>query len=472
MADADKGHYKAKRGSSCKRCVFTEKSVDDGYFNAGGRTMKKLLLATVFVFCAATAQAKPYLDIQEITTPKGLSVWFVQDTSIPIMSLKFSLKGGAQLDPQHKEGTAELLSALFDEGAGERDAEEFQDLLDEYSIRMGFNAGRDSFDGSLKTTTKHQSVAVELLDDALNRPHFTNEAINRMKQGLLSSLRFRMMDPNYLASRSLFETIFKNHMYARAIEGTVESLPSISRNDLKREKNRLFCRERLKLSVVGALTAEQVSQIIDRVFGHWPSCDEPLHNMVQPLAAKGETITVLWQGAQSVMMMVQPGLARQDKDWWAARILDFALGTGQFSSRLMDEVRVKRGLTYGISTAMAPYDHAPLWFVQAAVDPSKVDEAVSVTKQIWADVAHHGLKESEIVEAKEYLIGSMPLALTSTDTIASIVLQLQEDGLPKNTLDIRGDEINAVTSDDIKRVAKARLKANELTTIIVGPIKK
>lgn len=434
--------------------------------------MKKIILNLAFLLCATTAFADPYLNIQEVKTDKGLTAWFVQDKTVPVMALKFSLKGGSQHDPQGKEGTAALLSALFDEGAGERDSEAFQNALDSNGVRMGFSATRDAFYGSFKTTMANRSIAYELFDDALNKPHFDTEAVNRMKQALQSNLRFQLMDPGTIASRKLFETLFDKQDYARPVEGTMQTLPGITRANLVVEKNSLFCRDNLKISIVGALTEDQVKRAVDRFFGDWPSCDKPIKARQQTIEQKGQTVRVAWQGAQSVVMMVQPGLARQDKDWWAARILDFALGGGEFSSRLMEEVRVKRGLTYGVSSSLVPYDDAPLWMIQAGVDAPKTDEAVSVIKQIWQDVADHGLKDDKIQEAKDYLIGSLPLALSSTDAIANILLQLQEDNLPKTTLDNRKSEINAVTSDDIKRVAKTRLNAGYLTTVIVGPQKE
>ena len=431
--------------------------------------MKKLLLLCGFLCCATMAQAKPYLDVQDIKTARGLTVWFVQDKAVPVMALQFSLKGGAQLDPTGKEGTTELLSSLFDEGAGKRDAEAFQDVLDAKSIRLGFATSRDSFNGHLKTTIKNLDTAEDLFSDALNDPHFAPEAVARMKASLQSSLRFQQMDPNWLAGRALFEKLFAGQDYARPTEGTMATLPTITADDLCQVQKELFCRERLKISVVGDLDKTQVSAMADRFFGSWPACKTKIIDSALMPQHGGETITLPWQGAQSAVIIAQPGLARQDKDWWAARILDFALGGGEFSSRLMEEVRVKRGLTYGVSTGIAPYDRAPLWMIQAGIDPAKTAEAINVIKKIWQDVAGHGLTDDEIKEAKDYLIGSLPLALTSTDKIAAILLQLQEDGLPKNTLDLRGAEINAVTAADISRVAKQHLHADALTTIIVGP---
>jgi zinc protease len=431
--------------------------------------MKKTALFLAMMAFANTAQAKPYLDIQELHPAKNISVWFVQDKNIPVMTLKFSLKGGSQFDPAGKEGSAQLLSSLFDEGAGKRNGEAFQDLEQSNGIKMGFTATHDAFYGSLKTTSAKQDLAIGMFDDALNKPHFAPEAIARMKADLQSNLRFSLMDPNYQASQKLFATLFAGQPYARPVEGDAKSVAAITRDDLVKEKTTLFCQQRLKVAIVGNLDADQVTKMVDRLFGNWPQCVDKVDNVIYPVKNLGQEIHIPWQGAQSIVMMAQPGMARQNKDWWAGRILDFALGAGEFSSRLMNEVRVKRGLTYGVSSSLAPYDHAPLWVIEAGVEPAKATEAIALIKKVWGDVAANGLTVAEITEAKDHLIGSLPLALTSTDAIAGIVLQLQEDDLPKTTLDTRAAEINAVTADDIKRVAKQYVQAAQLTTVIAGP---
>jgi zinc protease len=432
--------------------------------------MKKLLLALA-VLTPLHADAKPYLNIQEIVTPKGLTVWTVYDESVPVLALKFSIKGGASLDPQDKEGTSNLLTTLFDEGAGDRKAEEFQDALDGYGISMGYGVTRDAFYGSVKTTVQYRNMAFSLMDDALNRPHLEKLAVERMRQAVLMSLRYDEMDPGFIAQKKMYESIFAKDAYARLVDGTRKSVASITREDLDAQRKKLFCRDHLKIAAVGAYTLVELTETVDRTFGDWPACKDKLLPPAK-FAMTGGTLHETWNGAQDTVFAVQRGLSRNDKDWWAARILDFALGGGEFSSRLMEEIRVKRGLTYGISTGLIPYDRAPLWIIQSSTAPGKTAQMIDLTKNIWADVAANGLTDVEIAEAKSYLIGSLPLVLTSTDQIAAVLLQLQEDNLPRDTLDRRAVEINAVTAEDIQRVAAQLLKQDELTVVIVGPENK
>lgn len=441
------------------------------------KVLSVLMLVGVLTSCQPAPQdeqhsaqdKKPYLDIQDVTTAQGLRVWYVQDDTIPAWTLRFSVNGGASFDPVGQEGMAELLSTLLDEGAGTRDAEAFQDALDQYGVRLGFSAGRDRFSGSLTTTVAHQDVAVELLSDALNKPHFDDGAIARMKQALASSIRFNQMNPQFLAGRRLMETLFEGQLYARPVGGTEASLEKITRQDIVQYHRDVLCKDGLKIAVVGDVQQDDLVAMIDAVFGGLSSCEARPKIDEMVFTNQGAIVTVPRAGAQSVVLMAQKAVARQDKDWWAVRILDFALGGGQFSSRLMDEVRVKRGLTYGVSSGVVSYEYAPLWMIQSGVAPENTDKAISLIKSIWADVAENGLTETEIKAAKDYLIGSMPLALTSTGQIASILLQMQEDDLPQDTLDRRAQEISSVTADDIRRVAREVLDVNKMVTVIVGP---
>ena len=170
-------------------------------------------------------------------------------------------------------------------------------------------------------------------------------------------------------------------------------------------------------------------------------------------------------------MMAQKGVNRTDKDWFTAQLLNYTLGGGGFSSRLMEEIRVKRGLTYGISTSIIDYIYGPLMLGQASVDINKIDETVSVIKAQWQQMANTGLTAQELANAKSYLIGSLPLSLSSTDAIASILVQMQEDGLPPYYLDHRADDINAVTLEQINSFAKTYLDPTNLTIAIAGPTK-
>lgn len=213
---------------------------------ARGRGLRAAFLS-LFVALAATvagltpATARP-LDIQEIRTPKGIDLWLVHEPSVPMVALSFSFRGGAVLDPDNRLGVANMVSGLLDEGAGDLGSTEFQNRLADLAVEMRFDANRDSFDGSLKTLAENADEAFDLLGLALTRPRFDSEAIERIRGQIAVNISRKADDPQYLASRALFEEAFGQHPYGRPVDGTADSLASITREDLIKFAQRQFTR--------------------------------------------------------------------------------------------------------------------------------------------------------------------------------------------------------------------------------------
>jgi len=190
---------------------------------------------------ATSQKAGKYADrIQQVTSPKGIRAWLVEDHSIPLMAMQFAFKGGSSQDPEGKAGLANFLTSMLDEGAGDIKSKKFQALLDEMAIRMDFDATRDAFSGSFKTLTRNRDKAVELIHLALNRPRFDKKALERMRGQLLAGLKFDAKNPNRIATRAWFEAAYGDHPYGRPVKGTEKSLKSITADDLEQYRRRVF----------------------------------------------------------------------------------------------------------------------------------------------------------------------------------------------------------------------------------------
>lgn len=410
------------------------------------------------------------IDIERVVSPGGVEAWLVRDTKNPIIALQFAFPGGTERDPEGKLGLAVLTASTLDEGAGDLDAQAFQGKLDENSIQLGFSAGRDGFSGQVTTLRETQDVAFDLLRLALTRPRFDAEAVERMRNQMLTSLRRAQADPNYWASMAFNETMFPGHPYGRPQRGTAQTLAAITRDDLVNFARTRLGRQGLRVAVSGDISAAELAPLLDRLFGDLPAKADltPVADTVAAPGAAGKIIAVPRPIPQTVMQLAHAGLDRQDPDWYAATILNYVLGGGGFSSRLMEEVREKRGLTYGIGSNLASFDHANLISVNGSTSNDKAAEALSVTKQIWGDVAKNGITEAELRDAQTYLTGSFPLQFTNNGAIAGLLLQVQRDELGIEYLNKRNDLLNAVTLADVKRVAARLLDPAKLTTILVG----
>ncbi len=419
--------------------------------------------ALLVVVWASSAQA----EIDVIETPGGLEVWLKREPAIPMVALNFAFRGGATLDPDGREGLASMVSRLLDEGAGELDSQAFQDRLDELSVRMGFSTGRDAFFGSMVTLNDNLDEAFDLLALALNDPRFDAEPVERIRGQILVSLSYSAEDPNTVAWRTWTETAFPDHTYGRAVEGMPETIAAITTDDLKGFVTDAFARDRLIVAAVGDIEPDRLAELVDRVFAGLPESGAALDTAdTRPLT--GQTIVVDMDVPQSAIVLGLPALKRDDPDYYVASVLNKALGGGGLNTRLFEEVRKERGLAYSATTSLSPFDHTGLLLGSAGTQNARAGETIDVIKEVFADVAANGITQAELDDARDYLTGSFPLRLDSNGEIARILVAVQMNDLGLDYLDERNGYIEAVTLDDVNRLAAELLKPEDLLVVVAG----
>lgn len=425
-------------------------------------------IAAFFLAVVAVTLPAHAMDIKRVVSPGGIEAWLVEDHKVPVLALEWAFEGAGGTDPKGKEGLANLTSTMLDEGAGPYDSQAFQARLQDNAIALGFDAGRDGFSGSMRTLTEHRDEALELTRLSLTDPHFAPESLDRMRASITASLKRDLADPNYVARRQFYSTAFPNHPYGDEIRGTLNSLPTITPDDLRRFVKGQFGRDRLVVAAAGDISPEELGKALDTVFGGLPAKADvpPIPDVT--MSGLGQTILLPRPTAQTVMLMGQPGVKRDDPDWYAATVMNYVLGGGGFGSRLMEEVREKRGLSYGVYSYLIPMDHAALVMASGSTVNAKAGQALDIMRQEWARMAKDGLTDQEMADAKTYLTGSFPLQLGSTQAIARILLQVKRDNLGIDYLNQRDRYINAVTQADIKRVAQRLLDPAKLLTVLVG----
>ncbi len=408
------------------------------------------------------------LPIQEVTSPRGIKAWLVQDKKLPLVAISFAFRGGVEQDPADKQGLAELTMSLLTQGAGPYDAEAFQQKLADESIELGFSAGRNSLSGGLKTLHSSRAQAFKLLRLALTEPRFDPDAIERARRQQLTALRFQLGKPEWQARQALFAVLFHGHPYAMRRLGTAATLAGLTRDDIKDFAAHHLARDNLLIAATGDITPQELAKELDRVFGDLPAHARltSVPEVVWP--EKTSIILVPREGTQTEMLFASPMLKRDDPDWYAADIVNYILGGGGFSSRLMHDVRDKEGLTYGISTGLAAMEHGSMLVGNAATDNAKAGKAWELVQDVWCDFYEKGATESEIAAAKDYLTGSLPLSMTSTDAIASVLLGIQLDRLGIDYLDRRNALIRQVSADDVNRVIHRWFDPDSLTLSMAG----
>jgi zinc protease len=405
--------------------------------------------------------------VERVVSPGGIEAYLISESSIPFLSLALHFKGGAALDPAGKEGLAYMVSGLLDEGAGDLDSQAFRTELEDRAIRLSFEAQRDAFTGQLKTLSEQRDRAFELLRLALLEPRFDPEPVERIRNQIQAELRRRAEDPDYLVSRTWFETAFLGHPYGRPVEGTVDSLATITADDLRAFTRERLAKDNLVVGVSGDVTAKELGRLLDLAFGDLPEASAPVAIADTEPAGSG-TIVVRRNVPQSRVIFGQEGLARDDPDFYAAYVANHLLGGGGFTSRLTEEIREKRGLAYSVYSYLYPMDHAPLWLGGVGTANAAVDESIRLMRKEVARMAAGDVEPKDLADAKTYLTGSFPLRLTSNDQIASMLVSIQVDDLGIDYLDKRNGYIEAVTLEDVRRAAARLYHPEGLLVVVVG----
>ncbi|MCB9982508.1 MAG: insulinase family protein [Rhodospirillales bacterium] len=437
-----------------------------GLTQQSGIWIASLTLAMTLFF-VTSAQAK-ILDIQEVTSEGGITAWLIEDHSVPVIAMEFGWEGaGSARDPEDKQGLARMLSNTLDEGAGSLDSQAFQKALRDQVISLGFSASRDDFNGSLKTLTKNKDRAFELTALALTKPRFDGDAVDRMRQANQSRIRSSLSEPDWMAARLINDKAFAGHPYALNSGGTLSSLERIKPADLKELHQNTLGKNNLRVSVAGDIRADDLAKILDQVFGKLP--DILLKDLADlDIQNAGKTFLYKRDIPQSVIEIVQPGIGRDDPRFHTAQVMNFILGTSGFGSRLTNEIREKRGLTYGIYSYFYDYEHTKGLAVSTSTGNENVGEMVGLIKDEFTKMVDAPISADELRDAKSYLIGSVPLSMTSTDKIAELMNSLQLDGLPPDYLDSREEAIEATSVEDVQALAKALLAPEKFVTVVVG----
>ena len=427
--------------------------------------LRLAVIVAVWFGVPVPAQA---LKIDQIVTPKGIEVWLVEEHSVPLVAIKFAFAGGGTQDQPGKEGLADLLSGVLTEGAGDFDAAAFKQRLSSLGSQLSFSSGRDAITGGLETLSKRLEASAELLRLALVAPRFDPDAVDRVKMQRLNELAYAANEPRGVALDRWYVEAFQGQPYGRPIKGTQQSVQLITRADIQVQHARLLARDTLKIIIVGDIEKDSAAQLIDTIFGALPEKAqlqtfgrlEP-----QPVAAP---IVISKDQPLATAAFGMASLGKGHPDFSALQVLNHIIGSGDFDSSLMEEIRVKRGLAYSINTSLLHDSMASLMLGGFATKNENMAEALGVLKDVLARTVREGPTVDQFNNAKRYLMGSFLLDFDTNSKIASSLLRIWLDGQGVEYLSSRNTAIERVTLDDVKRIASQVLKSDQLIITIVG----
>lgn len=424
-----------------------------------------LLVILVLIPVSATA-----FGAKRIVVGKGEDVWFAEDHTLPMIALVAAFPAGSVYDPAGKSGLAAFAAAMLDEGAGRIDSRAFHAALADKAIQLAVDPDRDWTVVTLITLSANAKEAARLLGLALAHPRFDAASIGLVRAQMIQNLNQQDEDPSAVAAREFNRVFFGAHPYAHAVEGDAKGLAAIGQGDLKDFAAAHWVRAGLKIAVAGDIDAATLSALIKSTFGPLGAEAPAPPPRVGKLGAPG-LHAVAMDVPQPNAVFGLPGILRGDRDFIAAYVANYVLGGGGFSSRLMGDVREKRGLTYDISTDLVTLRRAGAMEGQVATRGDAMGQTLAQLRETMAKFAAQGPTEQELNDAKTYLTGSYPLAFASNAGTAAQLSAFQRAGLPVDYVARRNALIDAVTLDDARRAAKRLFDPTRLTIVVAGTMK-
>jgi zinc protease len=406
-------------------------------------------------------------DIQIVRSPSGITAWLVQEDFVPIISMEFSWRGGASIEPAERRGIGWILAYMMNEGAGGLDTAAYGERMADLNMNFSCGAWTDWTSCGMTTLKETSEQSFDMLRMAFSDLRLDREPFERAKREMVASLESDETNPKTVASRTMTSALIPDHVYARV--PTAKTVNPITRGELRALMKQQMTKDKLLVAVVGDISAEELGPKLDQVFGRLPATAEmPVIPYAVAKPAQAQPIVKQLPQPQTLIMFSGPGIRREDPDFYAAYVLNYILGGGAFSSRLTDDVREKRGLTYGIGTGLDIRPHFWRWQGSSSTMNDKADEVVKLIRENIGRLGKDGPTADELADAKAYITGAFPLAFDSNRKIAQNLLGFQQDGMPADYVEKRNSYFEAVTLADVKRVAAAYMKPEDFTFVMVG----
>ena len=424
--------------------------------------MKLVFLLFFFFFQSAEA-----LDFKKLKTKSGVEFWFVQDNSIPIISLSFSFRGGSSLELKGQHGLANLMVSLMDEGTRNLSSQEFKKLMKLNGMKLSFSSQKDRIDGVFQVISSQADKGFELFKEALNYPRFSEDEIKKVKNQISSSIKIDQSNIATIASNKFNEYFFGDHIFKRNIKGTIKSLENLKRRDLSNFHEKSFQKENLVIGVAGDINAKKIKNLIDSVFGKLQNNFAIPDIGVFSNLSKGKQVYKM-KTPQTSVLFGHPGLKRNNEDFFALRIANYILGGGGFQSRLYKNIREKKGLVYSVYSYLLPFENDGVLVGGFQTRNKSVYETINAVKKNWRSMNTRGISKEELNNAKAYFNGSFTRNFTSTSSIAGLLKIIQYYKLGENYFQNRENIINNIDHEMVNSVASKYFRTEDLFFMIVG----
>lgn len=421
---------------------------------------------------AGTVQAADIKPVR-FTTPNGMIVLVLEQPYLPIVQFHALVKVGSAQDPPGKAGLANLVASLLDEGTTTRTAGQIAEQIDFVGGTLGAKAGEDFTTVSARVLKKDAELGLTLLADVLLHPAFPEKELARVKTQLLGEIQSEQDAPDIIAGKAFNQLVFDGHPYRWPVNGTETSLPTITKADLEQFYAREYLPNRTILAIVGDITVEQAKTLVATQFGTWTAGPQPTRTAGAPQPIDKPTVQLIDKDlSQATIMLGHLGISRTNPDFYAVTVMNYILGAGGFSSRLMDSIRDNQGLAYGVGSAFDARLMPGTFFVSLQTRNETANQAISGVLKELNGMREAPVTDEELADAKAYIMGSFPLRLETTAKLADILSQVEFYGLGFDYFTQYPRWIERVTKEDVLRVAKQYLHPDRYALVVVGNLAK
>ncbi|WP_194789605.1 M16 family metallopeptidase [Pseudomonas sp. UFMG81] len=415
------------------------------------------------------APSRRQLNIQDWTTKEGTRVLFVEAHELPMFDLRLTFAAGSSQDGA-TPGLATLTNAMLNEGVAGKDVTAIAEGFEGLGADFGNGSYRDMAVASLRSLSAadKREPALKLFTEVVGQPTFPEDALKRIKNQLLAGFEYEKQNPGKLAGKTLFANLYGQHPYGHPSDGTAQTIPGITLEQLRAFHGKAYAAGNAVIALVGDLSRSEAEAIAAQVSAGLPK-GPALAKPAQPVEPKPGVTHIDFPSKQTHLMLAELGIDRNDPDWAALSLGNQILGGGAFGTRLMSEVREKRGLTYGVYSVFSPMQVRGPFMINLQTRAELSEGTLKLVQDILADYLKSGPTQQELDDAKRELAGSFPLSNASN---ASIVGQLGAIGfynLPLSWLEDFMQQSQALTVEQVKAAMNKHLAADKLVIVTVGP---
>jgi len=425
------------------------------------------LLITALLW-ALPAHAVP--PIQEAKLDNGLRILLMEAHNVPMVSMQLSMAGGSRFDPANKGGTAMLLAAMLGDHTARHDHEALAELLDAEAIQLGAGADREGLNLSLTALKEVLPNGIDALSEALLEPGWNKARFKLIKENAISAAQKAQEEPSTRAAQASVELLFGDHPYGHPAGGTLATLKKIKLADLQRLYRAQLKPEGAVLAVSGDITMRELTNLLEPTLKPWRGSPEKgLFDIEKASAPHGQTRTIEMPTTQTLAQLVRLGPARKDADFFPAFVLNHMLGGGGFGSRLMEEVREKRGLVYGVYSYFIPLATQGPFIVTLQTRANQATEAEGVVRNVLQEMFDGKITKNQLKETKANLIGSFAQRMDSNRERVGLMGMIGFYQLPLDYLQVWTEKVESVTLANVQDTAKAYMNPETWNLVQVGP---